>query len=140
LRRELSFQSFFDQFIDDNEGFEMFEMRPTTVKEFLQNMYIDKTSTSLYELLKTWTKEDEARLTLQTPRDLIDGFYTFNPLADTSCEPGCECGGALEAKVEEVCDCHHCTVEEEFRSSIAILKGQLRSAIKRIQLLEERDE
>ena len=140
VRREISFQDFFDQFIADNEGFEMFETRPATVKEFLQNMYIDKTSTSLYELLKTWTKEKEDRLVLDTQCSFIDSFYTFNPLADTSCEPGCECGGALEAKVEETCDCHRCTVEDELRSSIASLKGQLRSAIKRIQLLEERNE
>jgi hypothetical protein len=120
----------------------MFETRPTTLKEFLQNMYIDKTDRNLYELLKTWTSDDEARLTQQTPHTIIDSFYTFNPLADISCESGCECGGALEPEpeAEAVCECHHCTVEEEFRSSIAILKGQLRSAIKRIQLLEERDE
>jgi len=127
VRREIPLKSFFDQFIDDNEGLEMFETPPSTLQEFLQNILINKTDRSLYQYLKT--KEDVASLlTFDTPRDMINRFYTF--------VPECNCGGALE---KETCDCYHCT-KLELKMNLAILQGQMKAALKRIQLLEEAKE
>jgi hypothetical protein len=130
LRREVSFQTYFGQFIDDNEGFEMFETPPSTLSEFLLNMLINKTDRSLYHYLKTWTKEDEARLlSFDTPRHMINRFYTF--VAETACD------GALE---KETCDCYRCKTELELKMDLALLQGQMKAALKRIQLLEEAKE
>jgi hypothetical protein len=134
LRCELSLQVFFDRFIDNNE-LSMFKTRPTTLKEFLENLYTDKYAVPLYSRLKTWTKEDESKLTLDTPAEMIDRFYSFSP----EMEPcACGCGGALEEEVkEEACDCYSCKTEHELRSSIQSLEQQLKAAVKRIQLIEE---
>lgn len=128
LRREISLKSFFDQFIEENKDITMFETPPSTLQEFLHNTLINKTDISLYKYLRTWTKENEARLlTFDTPRDMIDRFYTFVPEDPRD--------GALE---KESCDCYRCTTELELKMDLAILKGQMRAALKRIQLLEER--
>ena len=129
VRREIPLKSFFDQFIDDNEGLEMFETHPSTLKEFLLNMLINKTDRSLYQFLKTWTKEDEALLLLQTPRELIDSFYTFVP-----------CGEPLEKETADSCDCYRCKTELELKMDLALLQGQMKAALKRLQILEERNE
>jgi len=127
LRREVSLPSFFDQFIEENKDITMFETRPSTLKEFLHNTLINKTDRGLYQYLKTWTKEDEALLTLDSPSEMIDRFYTFVP------ETGC--GGSLEP---EPCDCYRCKTELELKMDLALLQGQMKAALKRIQMLEER--
>jgi hypothetical protein len=127
VRREIPLKSFFDQFIDDNEGLEMFETIPSTLQEFLQNMFINKTDRSLYQYLKTWTKEDEALLLLQTPREMIDSFYTFVP-----------CGEPLEKETADSCDCYRCKTELELKMDLALLQGQMRAVLTRLQFLEER--
>jgi hypothetical protein len=134
LRCELSLQVFFDRFIDNNE-LSMFKTRPTTLKEFLENLYTDKYAVPLYSRLKTWTKGDESKLTMDSPAEMIDRFYSFSP----EMEPcACGCGGALEEEVkEEACDCYRCKTESELRSSIQLLEQQLKAAVKRIQLIEE---
>jgi hypothetical protein len=138
LRRELSFEHFFANFIDDNDGLKMFETRPTTMKEFLQNMYYSKTDRTLYQLLAKWSEGDESKLTLESPREMIDRFYSFVPEREP-CDCGCD--GALEEEVKEkACDCYRCTTESELKADIRTLQQQLKAAIKRIQLIEETHE